>query len=128
MARCLEAYLPLRHNLLERRGAVKEPALLINREGKRLSAQSLSLLVHRLARKAKVPLVTLHQFRHTCASDLLEHGASVSEVQNILGHKSAESTWRYLHIGDPERTRAMSKHPLNGYLPALLAKEQGTQP
>src|SRR5262249_15155609 len=62
MARCLEAYLPLRHNLLERRGTVRETALLINREGKRLSAHSLSLLVHRLARKAKVPLVTLHQF------------------------------------------------------------------
>jgi integrase/recombinase XerD len=124
IARCLEAYLPLRHNLLERRGTVAESALLINRQGKRLSAQSLGLLVHRLARKAKVPLVSLHQFRHTCASDLLENGASLMEVKGILGHKSVESTSRYLQVAGPERARAISKHPLNDYLPALLAQEK----
>jgi len=128
IGRCLEAYLPLRHNLLERRGTLAEKALLINREGKRLSAHSLGLLVHRLARKAKVPLVSLHQFRHTCASDLLENGASLIEVKDILGHKSVQSTSRYLHIAGPERTLAISKHPLNDYLPALLGKEQGTTP
>lgn len=128
IARCLEVYLPLRHNLLERRGTVSETALLINKDGKRLSAQSLGLLVHRLARKAKVPLVSLHQFRHTCASDLLENGASLMEVKGILGHKSVESTSRYLHVADPERARAISKHPLNDYLKAMLAKEQGLTP
>jgi site-specific recombinase XerD len=125
VSRCLEAYLPLRHNLLERRGTVAEKALLLNRYGKRLSAHSLGLLVHRLARKAKVPLVSLHQFRHTCASDLLEHGASLMEVKGILGHKSLESTSRYLQVAGPERARAIAKHPLNDYLPALLAKEKG---
>jgi site-specific recombinase XerD len=121
MARCLEVYLPLRHNLLEQRGTAGEKALLINREGKRLSAQSLGLLVHRLARRAKVPLVSLHQFRHTCASDLLENGASLPEVQNLLGHKRVDTTSRYLQIADPERARAMSKHPLNDYLKDLTA-------
>ena len=125
VSRCLEAYLPLRHNLLERRGTLSETALLINRQGKRLSAHSLGLLVHRLARKAKVPLVSLHQFRHTCASDLLENGASLMEVKGILGHKCVESTSRYLQIAGPERACAISKHPLNDYLPALLANEQG---
>jgi site-specific recombinase XerD len=128
IGRCLEAYLPLRHNLLERRGTLGEKALLINREGKRLSAHSLGLLVHRLARKAKVPLVSLHQFRHTCASDLLEKGASLLEVKDILGHKSVQSTSRYLHIAGPERAAAISKHPLNDYLPAQRGKEQGNTP
>jgi len=128
IARCLEAYLPVRHNLLERRGTLNETALLINRQGKRLSAQSLGLLVHRLARKAKVPLVSLHQFRHTCASDLLENGASLMEVKGILGHKSVQSTSRYLHVAGPERARAISKHPLNDYLPALLATEKVSTP
>jgi site-specific recombinase XerD len=127
IARCLEAYLPLRQNLMERRGTLSETALLINRQGKRLSAQCLGLLVHRLARKAKVPLVSLHQFRHTCASDLLESGASLMEVKDILGHRSVESTSRYLHIAGPERAQAIGKHPLNDYLPALLAKEEGTR-
>lgn len=124
MARCLEAYLPLRHNLLEGRGTVAEPALLINRQGKRLSAQSLGGLIHGLARRARVPLVSVHQFRHTCASDLLENGASLPEVQRLLGHKSVETTSRYLHIADPERARAMSRHPLNDYLKEQLTREE----
>jgi site-specific recombinase XerD len=119
IGRCLEAYLPWRQNLLEQRGANGEKALLLNREGKRLSAQSLGLLVHRLARRAQVPLVSLHQFRHTCASDLLESGASLPEVQSLLGHKRVETTARYLHVADPERARAMSQHPLNDYLKDL---------
>jgi site-specific recombinase XerD len=116
IGRCLEAYVPHRHNQLEGCGTHGERAFLVNKFGKRLSAESLALLVHRLARRAQVPLVSLHQFRHTCASDLLENGASLVEVQQVLGHKVVETTCRYLHVADPERTRAMSKHPLNDYL------------
>jgi site-specific recombinase XerD len=114
--RCLEAYLPLRQNLLEKRGVCSEPALFLNRAGLRMSSQSLGLMVHRLARKAEVPLVSLHQFRHTCASDLLEKGVSLPEVQQLLGHATVVSTTRYLQIADPERARAIQKHPLNDYL------------
>ncbi len=127
IARCLETYLPARQNLLEACGALGEEALLLNRHGRRLSAQSLGILVHRLARRAEVPLVSLHQFRHTCASDLLENGATLPEVQNLLGHKCVSTTSRYLHIADPERARAMSKHPLNDYLKELLSKEDKPQ-
>jgi site-specific recombinase XerD len=122
IGRCLEAYVPYRQNQLERFGTHGEQAFLIDRRGKRLSAESLGLLVHRLARRAQVPLVTLHQFRHTCASDLLENGASLIEVQRLLGHKGVGSTSRYLHVADPERARAMTKHPLNDYLKELLTQ------
>jgi site-specific recombinase XerD len=61
IGRCLEAYVPHRQNQLEGSGTHGEQAFLINKAGKRLSAQSLGLLVHRLARRAQVPLVTLHQ-------------------------------------------------------------------
>lgn len=49
--RCLEAYWPLRHNQLERMGAVHEPALLVSQRGERLSAQAISNGIHALARK-----------------------------------------------------------------------------
>jgi len=127
IGRCLEAYLPLRHNLLEQRGTRGEPALLINQVGQRLSAQSLGLLVHRLARRAQVPLVSLHQFRHTCASDLLESGASLCQVQGLLGHKCVTTTSRYLHIADPQRALAMSKHPLNDYLKQVTTQQPETR-
>lgn len=114
--RCLEAYLPLRQNLLEQRGVCGEKALFLNRDGRRMSSQSLGLMVHRLAKKAGAPLVSLHQFRHTCASDLLENGVSLPEVQQLLGHATVVTTTRYLQIADPERARAIRKHPLNDYL------------
>ncbi|MCP4443937.1 MAG: tyrosine-type recombinase/integrase [Myxococcales bacterium] len=40
-----------------------------------MSAQGISNLVKRLAKVAEIPHVTLHQLRHSCASDLLESGA-----------------------------------------------------
>ena len=73
-------------------------------------------LVHRLDREAQVPLVSLHQFRHTCASDLLEGGVSLPEVQRMLGHASVQTPCRYLQVADPERAKAMQRHPINDLL------------
>lgn len=114
--RCLEAYLPERHNLLEKRGVCREAALLLNRNGERMKAVQLTLMVQRIARSAGVPPVNLHQFRHTCASDLLESGVSLPAVQQMMGHMTVATTTRYLQIADPERARAISKHPINDYL------------
>ena len=125
--RCLEAYLPLRQNLLERRGVCREPALFLNRAGLRMSSASLGLMVHRIAKRAAVPLVSLHQFRHTCASDLLESGVSLPEVQQLLGHATVVTTTRYLHIADPERARAMKRHPLNDYLGLATSQERSSR-
>ena len=48
-------------------------------------------------------LHSLHQFRHSCASDLLEAGVGLPEVQRILGHEGITTTVRYVHIADPQR-------------------------
>jgi site-specific recombinase XerD len=114
--RCIEAYLPHRHNILEKTGRLEEQALLVNRSGERLKGEYIGRLVHRLAKSADVPLVNLHQFRHSCASDLLEEGVTLPEVQRILGHAAIESTMRYVDITDPERVAAMQKHPINEFL------------
>jgi len=39
-----------------------------------------------------------HMFRHTLASILLEHGADIKSVMEILGHRNLETTERYLHM------------------------------
>jgi len=114
--RCLESYLPQRHNVLERAGALGQQALLVNRRGRRLSGQMISNGIHALARRAKVALVSLHQFRHSCASDLLESGVHLADVQRILGHQGISTTVRYTHIADPQRREAMARHPLNDWL------------
>ncbi len=121
VARCLEAYLPHRHNVLEKAGRLEEAALFLNRKGLRLSGERVGVMIHGLARRAGVPLVSVHQFRHTCASDLIEEGLTLPQVQQVLGHKAITSTMWYLSLSDPDLRRAILKHPLN----EILAEESG---
>lgn len=114
--RCLEAYLPRRHNQLEQTGLIEERALLISRNGKRLSTFAVSNGVHAISRSAQVPIHSLHQFRHSCASDLLEAGVHLADVQRILGHCVISTTVRYVHIADPQRRAAIDLHPINQLL------------
>jgi site-specific recombinase XerD len=114
--RCIEAYLPHRHNLLENTGRLDEQALLVSRTGARLSGNAISRLVHQLGEGAGVEGVTLHQFRHSCASHLLEAGATLPQVQKVLGHAAIESTVRYVAVSDPARARAIGLHPINGFV------------
>jgi len=118
---CIEAYLPHRHNRLEKLGCVEQPALLVNRAGKRLTGDSISKIVHAIARRSGMKLHSVHQFRHSCASDLLEAGVRLPEVQRILGHQGIATTVRYVHIADPQRRAAMARHPINDWLRAEVA-------
>jgi site-specific recombinase XerD len=77
---------------------------------------AISSLVKRCARRAGVPEVSLHQFRHTCAADLLESGVKLPQVQKVLGHAVIATTMRYSHIADPQRAAAMQLHPINAFL------------
>lgn len=119
--RCIEAYLPHRHNLLEKAGRVDEPALMVGRNGRRLRGASTSGLIHRLAQEAEIPRISLHMFRHSCASDLLERGANLPEVQRVLGHAVIESTVRYVQLTDPERAAAIAKHPINDLVEGMAS-------
>lgn len=114
--RCLEAYLPLRHNELERHGALTERSLLVGQGARPLTSQAISNGMRRLAANAGIAYVSVHQFRHSCASDLLEAGVALPDVQRILGHQGISTTVRYTHIADPMRAEAMRRHPINDWL------------
>lgn len=118
--RCIESYLPQRQNHLESLGMTAETALLVNKDGGRLSGYSISRALKALAERAQIGRVTLHQFRHSCASDLLEKGVRLPQVQQILGHQTISTTVRYLHIADPARHEAVARHPINEILESNL--------
>lgn len=122
--RCIEAYLPHRHNHLERTGRLAETALLINQCGKRLSGNAVHAVLVRLAHSAGVTPASAHQLRHSCASDLLEAGVAIPAVQRMLGHAVIATTMRYIAIADPARTQALSQHPINRFL-GLTTEEKG---
>jgi len=115
---CLEAYLPRRQNHLASVGVQDEQALFVNRRGCRLSGTAISSGIKNIATRCGHKQVTLHQFRHTCASDLLEGGTRLHEVQRLLGHQTLQTTLRYVQIADPQLHESMQLHPINEFLSA----------
>ncbi len=49
-------------------------------------------------KRAGIKEFTIHDFRHTCASRLLQNGLNLYEVASILGHRDVQTTQRYAHL------------------------------
>jgi len=76
-----------------------EPALFIGREGFRLIANSVSRLVHEYVEKSGIGKKgSAHMLRHTMATLMLEGGADIRFIQEMLGHSSLASTQVYTHV------------------------------
>ena len=88
------------------------PALLLGARGGRLSRQAAWEVIQRVAEEAEVPHVSPHTFRHSFATHLLEGGADVRVVQELLGHASVATTQIYTHVtADTLRDMYTTAHP-----------------
>jgi integrase/recombinase XerD len=76
-----------------------EPAMFLNIDGKRLSMNAMSWRVRSYLDKAGVHKVgACHLFRHTMATAMLDNGADVRHVQEMLGHADIGTTQYYTHV------------------------------
>lgn len=92
--RALLAYLPSRSSAPPR-----TDALFLNSRGGRLTDRSVRRLVRgRLREVAMAHKVTPHTLRHAFATHLLERGADLRSIQELLGHASLSTTQRYTHV------------------------------
>ncbi len=103
----LTAYLPQRQKLLHELKR-STPALLINQRGGRLTTRSVGRIVKRIAiAKGLSPDVHPHTLRHAFGTHMLEEGADLRAIQEVLGHERLSTTQRY--------TQLSMKHVLKVY-------------
>lgn len=109
-------YIGIYYNEIRRKGPVQkgeEDILFLNRRGKRLSRVMIFLIIKDLAQKAKITKnISPHTFRHSFATHLVEGGADLRAVQEMLGHESITTTEIYTHLDrDFLRTTLHQFHP-----------------
>ena len=113
----LRAYFVEREDLLRKRlqqgKKFDRDSLFLNSRGTRLTARSVERMISGYGRKAGLDKpVTPHVLRHSFATHLLEMGADMRSVQELLGHASLSTTQKYTHLDMVHLMRVYDKaHP-----------------
>ncbi len=89
-----------------------ETALFLNHHGLRLTRQGCWLIIKEYARRVGIGEITPHTLRHSFATHMLNNGANLRDVQELLGHANIATTQIYTHLTG-ERLRAVydQAHP-----------------
>ncbi|MBU0730642.1 MAG: tyrosine recombinase XerC [Proteobacteria bacterium] len=115
----LHAYQPLREKLIAeglKQGERSDAkAFFLNARGGRLTVRSIERLVKMYAQRAGIAArVTPHSLRHSFATHLLEMGADLRSVQELLGHASLSTTQKYTHLNMDYLKEVYDKaHPMS---------------
>lgn len=81
----------------------KEGYMFLNREGNPVKTERTRVFFRRYRRKAKIDeKFVVHSLRHGFATDLIERGASILEVKELMGHSNIRSTMEYIHVAKVE--------------------------
>ena len=106
----IQSWLPVRAGLLGLRQT--EARLFLNMKGRPLSRSGLWRILHDCFLAAGIPKAHPHTLRHSFATHLLNHGADIRYVQEMLGHSDISTTQIYTHVtGDEMKKAYRAYHP-----------------
>ena len=107
----IEVYLKL-----EKRVKEKNTPLFVNKKGKRVLRQEVWKHLKDLAKERGIDKnISPHILRHSYATHMLERGADLRVIQDLLGHSSITTTERYTHISKKKlKEKFLNCHPLEG--------------
>jgi site-specific recombinase XerD len=121
MIRAIDAYLPVRQDILNRRNRIDEPSLFVSEKlGKRLTRRSVELIIEQIALDAGVRASNLkvspHKLRHTCATVLYNEGegADLLAIAELLGHSDPKSSTIYTKVNKEKLRTVVASNPLEG--------------
>ncbi len=109
----LETYINEGRQLLLKKTEQQTEAVFLNARGNPVTARGIRLILNKMVEKAALTVhVHPHKLRHTFATHLLNEGADLRSVQELLGHENLSSTQIYTHVTkDYLRSVYMNSHP-----------------
>lgn len=129
--RAIREYLDVRHSVLADpgRGSTPDAPLFLNRFGRRLSSRSIRKIMDKYIKVAGLnKKISPHTLRHSFATHLLNRGANLRLVQELLGHKHLSTTQIYTHLSKQGIKKAYDEaHPRENQNNPMQPENQNSQ-